>query len=451
METILVALGLAVFGVYAWLSLQRTVQMGVWRAAAEKCGLTDLDESNVLRGRYRIEDGPVLEVRFETYTCRDPDNNENTLSGTRFSIDGRGQLLPLSLTREGRGLFGRERPFREIQIGDDRFDDDFIVNGPATFVRAVLDADTRRLLCGLLAGVDLEVKRGVLKATVPPASADGTDARQLARMLSLLLDAARRLQRPRDVVARLAQNARHDPDARVRLANLLTLVGDYHDHPATEPALLAASADDSDMVRLRAAIALGERGATLLQIARFTQDDEVGARAVATLDRHLSLDDVNDLLSRALRLRFLSMARACLTALGNRGGEAVALLGRVMGVEEGDLAVAAADALAATGSPIAERLLVAALVRDLPALRVAAAGALGRVGSVSAVLPLKEAEARHADDGIFRRAARQAVAEIQSRLGAASPGQVSLATAEAGTLSLVDDERGRLSLKDRSG
>jgi hypothetical protein len=70
------------------------------------------------------------------------------------------------------------------------------------------------------------------------------------------------------------------------------------------------------------------------------------------------------------------------------------------------------------------------------------------VGTAGAVLPLKEAAER---DGDLRRAARQAIAAIQERLGA-KPGQVSLAGSEAGTLALSDpdDASGRLSM-DKTG
>jgi len=239
----------------------------------------------------------------------------------------------------------------------------------------------------------------------------------------------------------------------VRLANLLTLVAEYPEHPATEPALRAGCADESDTVRARAAIALGERGReTLEEIARLTLDDDAGARAVAALGRHLPFDAVKEILGRALRLRLVETARACLEALGREGSpEAVGLTVKVMSIEKGALALAALQALAATGSPAAEAPLLATLDRSAPDLRLAAARALGRVGSVAAVLPLKEAEARHSHEPGFGAAARHAIAEIQSRAGRATPGQLSLAAAEAGTLSLADEERGRLSLKTPDG
>ena len=77
---------------------------------------------------------------------------------------------------------------------------------------------------------------------------------------------------------------------------------------------------------------------------------------------------------------------------------------------------------------------------------MAAASALGRVGSSAAVLPLKEAAESFSHDPELRRATRQAIAGIQSRVQGASPGQLSLAGAEAGQLSLAEAEAGQLSL-----
>ncbi len=64
---------------------------------------------------------------------------------------------------------------------------------------------------------------------------------------------------------------------------------------------------------------------------------------------------------------------------------------------------------------------------------------------MTAVAPLREAAERSGD---LRRAARQAIAEIQARLAGAEPGQLSLAGGEAGALSLADGEPGRLTLAD---
>ncbi len=74
---------------------------------------------------------------------------------------------------------------------------------------------------------------------------------------------------------------------------------------------------------------------------------------------------------------------------------------------------------------------------------------LGKRFAAPAVLPLKEAHERSSWLNIdFRQATRQAIAEIQSRIQGASPGQLSLAGAEAGQLSLAQTEAGQLSLTE---
>ena len=66
------------------------------------------------------------------------------------------------------------------------------------------------------------------------------------------------------------------------------------------------------------------------------------------------------------------------------------------------------------------------------------------------MLPLKEAAERFPDRELGQ-ATRQAIAEIQSRLPAALPGQLSLAGTEAGQLSLAQADVGQLSLANNPG
>jgi hypothetical protein len=67
-----------------------------------------------------------------------------------------------------------------------------------------------------------------------------------------------------------------------------------------------------------------------------------------------------------------------------------------------------------------------------------AARALGRIGTAASVPPLREAEPA------LGRAAREAIASIQSRLTGAAEGQLSVA-GPSGEVSLAEDERGRVS------
>jgi hypothetical protein len=73
------------------------------------------------------------------------------------------------------------------------------------------------------------------------------------------------------------------------------------------------------------------------------------------------------------------------------------------------------------------------------------------VGTAAAVMPLRGA-AERVPDGTLRRAAREAVATIQSRLQGATPGQLSLSSSETGQVTLAgDDARGRVSLPEEPG
>jgi HEAT repeat protein len=185
----------------------------------------------------------------------------------------------------------------------------------------------------------------------------------------------------------------------------------------------------------------------LFELAESLEDDAVSAEAVSILDRTLPCERTQSILFDALHRRRLQTARACLEALGKSGdAAAIDALAKVIALEKGELATVAALALGTTGSPAAEPTLLLALQREEADLWIAAASALGRVGSAEAVLPLKEAAERSWLDLELRRATRQAMAEIQSRLSGASPGQLSLAGTEAGQLSLAADPAGQLSL-----
>jgi hypothetical protein len=329
---------------------------------------------------------------------------------------------------------------REIEIGDERFDSTFFVEGPARLLTVLLDAETRRLLVD----VSTEGRLLIIDDELRMETSDNC----FANVLSVLLDLIRRFTEEVDIAERLAGNARQDPVAEVRLRNLLFLTREFPGEPGTIETLRAACSDASPKVRLRAAMALGAEGRGVLAgLAESLEDDGCSAQAVAHLGRELPFERVRALLATALRKRRIQTARACLEALGRSGdAAAVDLLEKVLAIEKGELAVAAALALGTTGSPAAEPPLLLALQREKTDIRVAAASALGRAGSAAAVLPLKEAAESSGSHLDLFRATRQAIAEIQARLQGASPGQLSLAGAAAGQLSLAQTEAGQLSL-----
>jgi HEAT repeat protein len=336
---------------------------------------------------------------------------------------------------------------QEIDIGSQPFDEMFFIGGPARLVFALLDAETRNLL--MHASGEIPKRMEIFGGELVAEMAD----RQLSRLIPLLLRIGEWFTQPVDIRQRLVQNATQDPEAGVRLKNLLLLAHELPGDPETRKVLRAACSDPSPEVRLRAGRALGAEGLpVLVKLTEDLEDDAISAEAVFMLDRELppepmQSERIQDILRRALDRRCHQTALACISALGRAGdASAAGVLAKVMENEQDKLAAFAAQVLGTIGSPDAEGPLILALQRDQPALRVAAANALGRIGSTSAVLPLKEAADRFSRDSELSQATRQAIAEIQSRLPGASPGQLSLAGADAGQLSLAQAEAGQLSL-----
>jgi HEAT repeat protein len=415
------------------LHLDRNALLKKWREAAKAGGFTVEETSGAWAGRagVKAKDGP-LKLWIGHARGNQPGNY------IVIEVAGPPGFYAVRIRSQS-----SERLATETDTGDPLFDSKFFVSGPQRLVTALLDAETRRLLLRADQGSGLiEIAHGQLQVRIGPSL--------ISSLLSLLRELCQRLTQPLDVVQRLADNARHDPEAGVRLRNLLLLARELPDDPRTGEALRAACSDAAPWVRLRAAEEIGAEGrGIVLAFAESTEQDDLSVEAISFLGRDLPVERVRDILIQALRRRHLMTAHACLKRLGlNQDPADVELLAKVMAREESELAAAAAQALEALGSPAAEPALVLALQGKPPDLRVAAAHALSRFGSTAAVLPLKEAAERFPHDPDLQKATRQAVAAIQSRLPGASPGQLSLAGDEAGKLSLAQTEGGELSIAD---
>lgn len=408
----------------------RRHRLQTWQETARACGLEVLETSSFpgLRLRGWAESS---EVRIES------SGDKGRLTRIVVQVPGPPEIRDLRICPEPLFKFGRE-----IEIGAAHFDSELFIDGPAKLVLALLDAETRRLLLEVKSKYGLEVISGEIQTVL-------SDDDKVPAVLPLLLDVRERLAPPAEIPRRLAENARQDPEPGVRLQNLLVLIRELPGDPETVGALREACLDPAPEIRLRAARELGEEGrGVLLELAEYLLNDAVSAEAISALEGTLPFERVNAILDRALSRRRGQTARACLEAIGRSGDPAaVPMLAKVLEREHGELAPMTAWALGATGDPAAEPPLIQVLQREDENLRIVAANALGRVGTAAAVLPLQELADRFLL-GETRKASRQAIAEIQSRLQGASPGQLSIAEGEAGQLSLADDPAGRLSLGD---
>lgn len=384
--------------------------------AAQMAGLTEIAVTEGGFGSQPAVDGRTGPLRVHLATYAEGRHQR----GTRVVIEGFGPGAgEISLPPEGliAGLSGGEE-----EIGSP-FDDEIHLAGGRVALLTLLDAGTRPLLNRLLNGsiatakgdvpVTARFSGGLLEVKLAD---DRSCAVPFADVLAAVLPLAKRLVMPADLPSRLAANLASEPEARVRWSILRLLDRAYPGHPLTEKALRAALDDPNDEVRCRVAAASGEAGLdTLLDlVASDTTADVWAARAVTALGERLPVEQAEDTLRRALAREHVRTARACVELLDFRHGR---------------------------GS---EELLLRTLGSNEPELILAAVRALGRLGTVAAVTPLHElAKDRR---GEVAGAARQAVAEIQSRLTGAGPGQLTLAASEAGALSLPTDEPGQLTL-----
>ncbi|MET0556503.1 MAG: HEAT repeat domain-containing protein [Vicinamibacteria bacterium] len=425
-----------VAGGAAWHRADRRRRVTARRDVAVACGLTDvaLGPAGGLTGRKGR-----LEVAMRPYR-----DQSRIGEGTRIVIGG---LLPgLRLAQPGIGArLWRALGERDLEVGDPGFDSAALLHGPALEVRALFDATTRAAArTALEAFASLTVERGQLTADSDEATG-GARPRLVAADLEILLDLARRLRPPETPQSRLAQIAHADPLATVRAQALATLTESEPRHPETRTALRAALTDASPALRLQAARELGDEGAsTLLALADdFAAGDALSAEALAALGDRFTVEQARRILQRAAVTDRAACARAALAVVARGGAAEVAAIADVLARSSEPIRAAAAAALGTIAAPSAIAPLRSALRAQSFVVAAAAARALGSCGSADEVEPLREVEARGGDVG---RAAREAVAAIQSRLSGATPGQVSLAGGDAGRVSVVDSPGGRVSL-----
>lgn len=367
-------------------------------------------------------------------------------TGTEITITRTGgRAFPLSLSHESMWTaWNKRHGHREVEVGEPGFDQAFYVQGDTGHVLAVLDAATRREIDRLAGQAGLVIAFDKFSAGLGSA-----DEPTLPALLPRIFDLAKRLAEEVDVVARLATNATTDPIAGVRLRNVVVLACDHARDPEAHEALRTASLDVVPEIRLRAAIGLGDEGFPVLeQLAADTEiPDECSAYAVAAIEGRLPGEPLLHTLHASLRARRIETAAACIAALAmNPSEDALTAFRKILSIEHGRLAVAAAQALGARESAPAEEALRSVLAGDSgPDVRLAATDSLGRIGTVASVPTLGGCGRRFSGERALQRAVRQAIAEIQSRRVGAARGQLSLANPTAGGLTLIEGS-GQLSL-----
>jgi hypothetical protein len=385
---------------------------------------------------------PGHATRVDLY--QDSGGGDNPEHGVELTVEGVEPAVSMARADAGEGSGITGDPELDVLVRMDAC--------PAT-ARAVLDGPARESIRGLLRGTvriaQLWIESGRITVRVSATGFTGEHPglASVARSLGAL---AAKIAPPHDPVPRLVSIALRDPQPAVRLNALNALTGDFSTDPRTTAAVREALDDRSTPVRLAAAQAAGADGrATLIAVATDPLvEDTYAATAITALGGALPLDRIEGLVGEASGPpNRPATTTALLAALGrNPDARAFDVLVRLVRNMHHTFAVAAVNALVAIPRPRAEAVLIETATAPDRWRRpwvAAAVHALAAHGTADAVLTLKEVAARHG--GAIASDARQAIAEIQSRL-AGSRGSLALAGAEEGTLSFATDESGQVSI-----
>lgn len=422
----------------AWLALsamkegrqRREQSFRAWQAAARKLGLS-FSGPEATRSISGSLNGVPVRADFRRER-RGAGKTSRTEERVVFCAGGRGQIpTSLAVRRDstfrslGRLVYGQDE-----KVGDPDFDDPVEVSRMDAWVCAALSEEARRLLCSLVEKGG-EARGGQLSYECLTDSSQ--DTAWLVEMLELLSQLTQRLTVTNGSLhQRLADNAKSDPSPGVRLQSLRFLTDAATRTPSE---LLASTArvlltDEQVSVRLLAALQLGPEGSPVL--GELVMNPQVATALRVQALRELDTQGAPDLDAVLAKLLGPSPPELVCTALtiiaARRLDVFSAAVVECAASEHESVRVAAAAALGSLSASAGEATLIRLLSDSSSDVQCASATSLGVTGSVAAVEPLLPLAERFGRAQL-RQAARGAIGRIQSRLG----------NAEAGSLSLADD------------
>jgi hypothetical protein len=409
-----------------------------WARAADELGLDfvagGLSTSRWMQGE---KDGIAVEVR----------GSEGKNAATCFKITPPGLSRTLAVRAEGTWTnLGKVFSGEDVLLQDPDFDRLVNIHGVEEEIVALMDVETRADVMELV-GLGGTIGEGTITLRRTGVI---REKEELVHLASLLARLGRRLSGG-PVPALLLENAQSDPLVEVRVRNLEILARNYAYFAEAKTAAAMALEDRSPRVRMLGAVLdKGEVGIAVLQA--LVQDSDVPGDVRAASLEHLassfSYNRAKPVVAGALESADDRLARAAVVAVGQaKDVEEIQRIVAIATERDALLCEAVATTLGQLGDAFAEGVLIKLLGREEPAIRVAAAKALGLVGTVHAVEPLLPLTKELLGALGLRAAALDAVRSIQARLGDAEAGRVSVAKVEdvAGAVSLAADG-GELSL-----
>ncbi len=371
-------------------------------------------------------------------------------SSNRFSkievklqnVSAQVRILPRAWSPEGR-----------LRTGDNILDRAFTMDGPEDEVLARLDHEARWRLLDLLPGVRIEAG----KLRYESSEYSPLDAQSISEITHRVVAFAKVFDRPIPFYEdALFVNLSNDPSALVRVSNLNVLVERYEDSSATEDALELASGSALAPLRLAAALAQ-DRDVDFIEASALSVGTPPRLRcaAIERLTRHDRASALLPILSEPARGEGRAAWLTAVWALGRSGNRAAAVA--MVDVSKTEpmqrllrrdfaLAKTLIVALGRLQDPVAESLVMRFLHTRNTELSIAAATALGRVGSGQARAALRELSRRwYLDEGLIV-AARTALQRLESNVDTTARGQLALVDSqEEGALSIGSQLNGGLS------
>ncbi|MCK6547119.1 hypothetical protein L6R52_14815 [Myxococcota bacterium] len=391
-------------------------QNDAWGAAARQLGLSLIPAkafvqrpflSGVIRGH-----SVVVEVATIGH-------GKSRREVTRFRVDAQGKV-PRTLQLAKQGLvetITATLGSGDETVGDPAFDGAVAIRGDRPIVLAALGARARAAYLELRRTADVTVVAGALTCQL----AGATSGPRVTALVEGLVELAELLAvDPARLEDALVRNLETERVPTVRLALFRAITGGHASDAVAERTIERALRHPDPALRLEAATLAGHRGHVIFAILAKNAEvaDELRARAIERLAEEAGEGHVDP-------VELLSL-----------GGGPLAL-------------VAAAEWVRELEPAGAEPALVPLLSHDATPVRIAAAEALARVGTIAAVEALGTAERGLFVDRDLKRAARGAIHQIQARAGAhAGAGQLSIAAPaeEGGALSVVARTEGALSV-----
>ncbi len=344
--------------------------------------------------------------------------NEMGTTEFRVSADTMSSADITMLPSNRRARFGNV-PKQRLVLGDIGFDSEVRVFGDELEAAAVLTSNTRRLARRVISSLGGEYREG---GVIYREMGHCSSAARLSRLIRVFCDLTNRLRlNPNTVPERLAENTFSEPDSYVRRNTFRQLLGHYY--PLNTTAALACHrglGHRDPMIRALSSMILPQDEALkVLHTIIFSPTYDLDARKCATelVIRHVDNPTTDDIMIEVLGECEPEIQGLAVYALRYARSRTlrVRLVEALPSLVAPRVVVTAIDSLEALGETSAEGALIDLLDSNDIEVQLAAARALGSLGSSASVDILIPKAEGHWLPGEMNDRLWETVAEIQAR------------------------------------